>query len=315
MSAALPPQWLTQALTDVGAVASGARLYSYVSGTSTAAPLYADEAGTTPHDWPLVFDSAGRPPAYFMSYGVAYRFVLKTRTEATLTEIDPVKHPIIGSIQGLTEALAGLQPIDSDLTAIAALSTTSFGRSLLTLNDAAAARAALGLAPELFRSRILVSRGDPNFIGGGDAGAFASFIGSDPGRLILANTLQIGDMITIRSGGYGLYSSSSSKLEASVGPDGNYNSPHYVDLHRIGSIPVPLMQWSIDVNLVVTKIGESGRIRSTSTMICDPGGHYVCADTSLTVDTTQDCYVDLWFKQGDVSAYMDADYVYIGMNR
>lgn len=37
------------------------------------------------------------------------------------------------------------QPLDSDLTAIAALSTTSFGRALLTLADGAAARTTLGL--------------------------------------------------------------------------------------------------------------------------------------------------------------------------
>lgn len=37
------------------------------------------------------------------------------------------------------------QPLDSDLTAIAALSTTSYGRSLLALADAAAGRTALGL--------------------------------------------------------------------------------------------------------------------------------------------------------------------------
>lgn len=37
---------------------------------------------------------------------------------------------------------AGYQPLDSDLTAIAALSTTSFGRALLALADAAALRTA-----------------------------------------------------------------------------------------------------------------------------------------------------------------------------
>ncbi len=41
-------------------------------------------------------------------------------------------------------AIAASQPVDSDLTAIAALSTTSYGRGLLTLADAAAARAAIG---------------------------------------------------------------------------------------------------------------------------------------------------------------------------
>jgi hypothetical protein len=39
---------------------------------------------------------------------------------------------------------AASQPLDSDLTAIAALTTTSYGRAFLALADAAAARAALG---------------------------------------------------------------------------------------------------------------------------------------------------------------------------
>lgn len=42
---------------------------------------------------------------------------------------------------GITDA----QPLDSDLTAIAALSTTTFGRSLLTQSDASAAQSTLGL--------------------------------------------------------------------------------------------------------------------------------------------------------------------------
>jgi len=42
-------------------------------------------------------------------------------------------------------AASTYQPLDSDLTAIAALTTTSFGRELLTRADAAATRSALGL--------------------------------------------------------------------------------------------------------------------------------------------------------------------------
>jgi hypothetical protein len=45
----------------------------------------------------------------------------------------------------LDAAVATLQPIDSDLTAIAALATTSYGRALLALADAAALRTAAGL--------------------------------------------------------------------------------------------------------------------------------------------------------------------------
>ena len=45
----------------------------------------------------------------------------------------------------ITTLLAGKQPLDSDLTAIAALITTAFGRNLLTLADAAALLTLLGL--------------------------------------------------------------------------------------------------------------------------------------------------------------------------
>lgn len=44
---------------------------------------------------------------------------------------------------------AQFQPLDSDLTAIAALSTTSYGRALLTMADAAALRTAAGIVASL----------------------------------------------------------------------------------------------------------------------------------------------------------------------
>lgn len=50
---------------------------------------------------------------------------------------------ITGALQAATAATT-YQPLDSDLTAIAGLSTTTFGRSLLTQADAAAARTTIG---------------------------------------------------------------------------------------------------------------------------------------------------------------------------
>jgi len=46
--------------------------------------------------------------------------------------------------------LAAYQPLDGDLTAIAALTTTAFGRSLLTLADGAATRTAIGAGTSSF---------------------------------------------------------------------------------------------------------------------------------------------------------------------
>jgi acid phosphatase family membrane protein YuiD len=68
-------------------------------------------------------------------------------------------------ITNLTSDLAAKQPLDSDLTAIAALTTTSFGRSLLALVDAAAGRAALGAAPlasPTFTGDVVVPDGNAN---------------------------------------------------------------------------------------------------------------------------------------------------------
>lgn len=57
-----------------------------------------------------------------------------------------------GISDGITSAAvaAGYQPLDSDLTAIAALTTTSFGRSLLTQADAAATRTTIGAGTSNF---------------------------------------------------------------------------------------------------------------------------------------------------------------------
>lgn len=51
-----------------------------------------------------------------------------------------------GNFDELYAAILDLQPKDSDLTAIAALTTTAFGRALLTMADASALRVAAGLA-------------------------------------------------------------------------------------------------------------------------------------------------------------------------
>ena len=53
--------------------------------------------------------------------------------------------------------VAYAQPLDSDLTSIAALSTTAYGRGLLTLADAAALTAALSAASETVSGRIEIA--------------------------------------------------------------------------------------------------------------------------------------------------------------
>jgi hypothetical protein len=63
------------------------------------------------------------------------------------SDIKSSKRAIV-NLQQAVEAIdtSGLQPLDSDLTAIAALTTTAFGRAFLTLADATASRTYIGAA-------------------------------------------------------------------------------------------------------------------------------------------------------------------------
>jgi len=69
-------------------------------------------------------------------------------------------------LQGAPDLSAVYQPLDSDLTAIAALATTTFGRSLLTVADAAAGRAALIAASTTHASGHLPGGSDQVFTAG-----------------------------------------------------------------------------------------------------------------------------------------------------
>jgi hypothetical protein len=66
-----------------------------------------------------------------------------------------------------TDAATTYQPLDSDLTAIAALTTTTFGRELLTQADAAATRTTIGAGT----SSVAISSATPQPLGTAAAGA------------------------------------------------------------------------------------------------------------------------------------------------
>jgi hypothetical protein len=75
-------------------------------------------------------------------------------------------------ITGLVADLAAKQPLDSDLTAIAALTTTAYGRSYLALADAAAARTLAAAAP--LAAKYIVQTADSELSAEQALGALAS---------------------------------------------------------------------------------------------------------------------------------------------
>jgi hypothetical protein len=78
-------------------------------------------------------------------------------TAAQFTKLEAITGTNTGD-----QDLSGLQPLDSDLTAIAALTTTSFGRSLLTQADAAATRTTIGAGTSSFDGAYSSLSGTPS---------------------------------------------------------------------------------------------------------------------------------------------------------
>lgn len=98
---------------------------------------------------------------------------------------------------GITDA----QPVDSDLTAIAALTTTSYGRNLLTLVDAAAALAAIGAAPALLTRNTQTTA---YTLVAGDAGKVVELnVGTAANLTVPAGTFSDGQVVVVRAIGAG----------------------------------------------------------------------------------------------------------------
>lgn len=122
---------------DVGADASGA-----ATAALATAEAYTDTrvaAEITRADG--AYDASGAAAGVLVT-AEAYA---DTKVAAEVTRADAAYDAAGAAAAAQAAAVAASQPVDSDLTAIAALTTTSFGRALLTAADAAALRSAAGL--------------------------------------------------------------------------------------------------------------------------------------------------------------------------
>lgn len=81
------------AFGPLGLIAPGAKLFFYLTGTSTLTTVYADADLTTPLSNPVEANVSGRFPDIFLDDNVTYRIRLETALGALIDEVDPYSTP------------------------------------------------------------------------------------------------------------------------------------------------------------------------------------------------------------------------------
>jgi hypothetical protein len=94
----LAPVARQRTFTDLGVVAPGAKLYTYVSGTpATPLATTSDAAGLVPNTNPIVASAGGLFGPIYLTPDTAYHFVLTDAIGLPLWDQDPVTAPSGGS--------------------------------------------------------------------------------------------------------------------------------------------------------------------------------------------------------------------------
>jgi microcystin-dependent protein len=88
----LMPVPVQQFFSDSGVPLAGAKLYTYLAGTTWPAATYSDVGLTTPNTNPVVADAGGRMRVY-LPRGIGYKLTLKTSADVTVWDQDDVSVP------------------------------------------------------------------------------------------------------------------------------------------------------------------------------------------------------------------------------
>lgn len=130
------------ALADAAAARTALSLGTMATETATN---YLTTAAASSGYQPLDSDLTAIAALTTTSYGRAFLALADAAAARSALSLGTMSTETATNYLTTAAAASGYQPLDSDLTAIAALTTTSFGRSLLIQADASAARSTLGL--------------------------------------------------------------------------------------------------------------------------------------------------------------------------
>lgn len=134
MSGFLSPDPRLRELNDLGLIQAGAKLNTYVTGSTTPLATYSDVALSVPNANPVVASAGGLFGPIYLTPGTAYKFVLTDALGNPLWSQDPVTAPQGLSVAALTNHGVALG------TGTEALASTNAGTTgqVLTSNGAAA---------------------------------------------------------------------------------------------------------------------------------------------------------------------------------
>jgi hypothetical protein len=116
-----------QFFDDNGDPLSGGKIFTYAAGATTPKATYTDFTGGTPNANPIILDAAGRTPnEVWLTYGDAYKFILKTSTDITVGTYDNIDGipPININLVRLYGSTSGY--IDLVAPAVAGANTVTF---------------------------------------------------------------------------------------------------------------------------------------------------------------------------------------------
>lgn len=136
--------------TDGTRVTAGAKIYSYVAGTTTPTATYSDSALATPHTNPIEANSSGEWAAIYLDPDVTYKFVFTDGSDAGDDPDQEVDiYPTIDNYD-----VSGDNSYDVSIILSGAVGNSQefighfFVRDVLFADDFAGSRARLEMAPD-----------------------------------------------------------------------------------------------------------------------------------------------------------------------